>query len=891
MRYGAGQVVVKDADGGRLSNVLGKGERIALSKLAVEHLEKTGRPFRIAIDAAIWQFQHQASQGGQNPELRTLYYRLIRLLALPIHPLFVYDGPNKPLTKRNKTVSRYGTCLANELSKKLILAFHYPVHSAPGEAEAECAMLQKEGIVDAVMSQDVDALMWGSTMTLKDWSQEGTRGNRTATHVSVLKAREIKARTKLDADGMILVALLSGGDYDTTGLQSFGPSLACEIAKAGFGAELLELIRKGDSKSLEQWRQRLQHELEYNERSSFRTKHKALRVPETFPDDTVLKYYTQPAVTSGDDLQRLRERLSEAWDQDIDLSSLRAYVARTFDWSFEGGAKKFIRTMAPALLAHQLRRGLPNMAVTSMDQIKERRIHYISDGMPELRVAVIPADVVGLDLSVEEDNPVCNEHLLDENQTEADHDSGRLGDRYARGAPQTSALASPAKAKKLPPWDPSQPEKMWISESIVRLGVPLLVEQWEQKQRDPLVGPKKLAARKGAKSKAKDDKMKPGALDAFFKISKPGIGPSESVEKCASLMPAVKRQPWQANRPSEQNHQPVNDTAIPKTPTKRASKVSSTSPSPKVDQYFRRLVAAPLAGLDRSEEGTLGVQLPANARYSALGLYGADANSSDVEATSTPIQRRTSAEKHSRSSTSESTEDQDLPTQPTSNLLFTIEASSVKFSRAPPAAAPRSTQSSIGGNDLEVELLNRDGTSFQESILVSSSPAQQPRHVSPIESFSVTPPPRSPSYQSLPSPSHLLSTVTQRKKTQSKTRPREHLNANSTPVTSSSSKPTTINLPSHDLQSSIEDIFRSFQATDLRRITQQYPPTTAAPHSPSIAMVLGNLESHSWKKKILLSRDSLPGTWKELDDGINGFDPSQIVHRPPRVSLIDLTSD
>lgn len=42
---------------------IGPGERIALCKLAIEKLEKTGRPLRIAIDISIWQFQHQAGKG------------------------------------------------------------------------------------------------------------------------------------------------------------------------------------------------------------------------------------------------------------------------------------------------------------------------------------------------------------------------------------------------------------------------------------------------------------------------------------------------------------------------------------------------------------------------------------------------------------------------------------------------------------------------------------------------------------------------------------------------------------------------------------------------------------------------------------------------------------
>lgn len=42
---------------------IGPGTRIALSKLAAEHLQSTGRPLRIAIDISIWLFQIQSSKG------------------------------------------------------------------------------------------------------------------------------------------------------------------------------------------------------------------------------------------------------------------------------------------------------------------------------------------------------------------------------------------------------------------------------------------------------------------------------------------------------------------------------------------------------------------------------------------------------------------------------------------------------------------------------------------------------------------------------------------------------------------------------------------------------------------------------------------------------------
>lgn len=40
----------------------------------------------------------------KNPELATLFARCSRLLALPIMPLFVFDGPNRPKIKCGKNV-------------------------------------------------------------------------------------------------------------------------------------------------------------------------------------------------------------------------------------------------------------------------------------------------------------------------------------------------------------------------------------------------------------------------------------------------------------------------------------------------------------------------------------------------------------------------------------------------------------------------------------------------------------------------------------------------------------------------------------------------------------------------------------------------------------------
>lgn len=44
------------------------------------------------------------AQAGENPELRTFFYRLSMLAERPVHVIFVVDGPLRPKVKRGKHV-------------------------------------------------------------------------------------------------------------------------------------------------------------------------------------------------------------------------------------------------------------------------------------------------------------------------------------------------------------------------------------------------------------------------------------------------------------------------------------------------------------------------------------------------------------------------------------------------------------------------------------------------------------------------------------------------------------------------------------------------------------------------------------------------------------------
>ncbi|KAI2777182.1 hypothetical protein F4815DRAFT_302778 [Daldinia loculata] len=570
---------------------IGTGKRISLTKLAVEKLEETGRPLRIAIDIAIWQFQVQAGRGGSNPAVRTLFYRLLRLLGLSIQPIFVFDGPRKPVFKRNKRSGR-GDGVATAMAKRMIRLFGFQVHDAPGEAEAECALLQQTGIVDAVLSEDVDTIMFGCTRTLRNWSSEGTRGSKTPTHVSMYDTQGLlESGAGLDREGMVLVALMSGGDYLPEGIPGAGIKVACEAARAGFGKALCRL-KKSDTSEISSWKEWLAYELQHNESGFFKTRHKALSIPEDFPNIDVLRYYTHPVVSPASTLERLRQ---QQWDQPVDVQGLREFVRETFDWSYRIGAIKFIRVLAPCLLVRKLitrsTRGdresdsievLEKQESELVRSITSKRAHFSTDSTPELRISFVPTKIVGYDFQEEPDEVI---------------DYGRDGlalnsdEEFEPAAEDEGAEAVGKTSKK--PFNPVEPDLFWLPETIAKLGIPITVEDWEEAQRA------KLAPRQ--KAKAPKQKSKPvgttsRALDKFVKVTKNVPRNTEASKNNTPVSPTPSRvsSPFGIPRIPSQNLPPPAPTRTSQTSqktrpirsskqTKSKSTARNASPTPRPD--------------------------------------------------------------------------------------------------------------------------------------------------------------------------------------------------------------------------------------------------------------------------------------------------------------------
>lgn len=357
------------------------------------------RALRLGIDASLWLFHAQQSSGGSNPALRLLFYRLAKLLALPVLVLFVFDGPDRPAWKRGKQVKGRQHAVEQPLTE-LIEAFGFSWMRAPGEAEAQLASMSREGVLDAVVTDDADALLFGAQVVIRNWGKNlsGTKASKTSEEVdpppqatqatqaaqaedgdlqlsgsdrdhliTMYTAHDLVASEEmgLDRDALVLIALMSGGDYDTTGLAQCGVKIALALARAGFGTALVRAFRSAYptpsstattssafSAFLGTWLEGVREELRTNARGFLPSRRPKLAdALDGFlgtPDSRrVLAYYLYPVTT----------RREVDWSKSTpDMARLAALAQMQFKWAPDAVLAKFRTTVVPGVVVRRVRR-------------------------------------------------------------------------------------------------------------------------------------------------------------------------------------------------------------------------------------------------------------------------------------------------------------------------------------------------------------------------------------------------------------------------------------------------------------------------------------------------------------------------------------------------------
>ncbi|GMP61679.1 hypothetical protein CsSME_00024050 [Camellia sinensis var. sinensis] len=229
---------------------------------------------RVAVDLSFWIVQHETAIRAytRNPHLRLTFFRTINLFSkFGALPVFVVDGTPSPL-KSQARILRFFRASGMDLSNlpvaeegvsverngaftkcvqecvELLELLGMPVLKAKGEAEALCAQLNSEGHVDACITSDSDAFLFGAHCVIKHIRPNSKEP------FECYNASDVESGLGLKRNHLIAISLLVGNDHDLKGVQGIGIDTALRFVKSFSEDEILTRlseIGKGETLQLQ----------------------------------------------------------------------------------------------------------------------------------------------------------------------------------------------------------------------------------------------------------------------------------------------------------------------------------------------------------------------------------------------------------------------------------------------------------------------------------------------------------------------------------------------------------------------------------------------------------------------------------------------------------------
>ncbi|KAG0702938.1 hypothetical protein DFH29DRAFT_998893 [Suillus ampliporus] len=211
-------------------------------------------------------------------------------------------------------------------TQRILNAFNMQWITAAGEAEAQLALMNNARIINAVMTDDSDAFVFGAWTVLRNSS--------------------------FSADTTATIKMYTTSDYDKNGLPGCGHETALGLVRCMKTSVLRDAGcgRNSPDQTLKQWRMDAQHHLMNNPTGELGRAHPALAraLPDSFPDLCILNLYSKPAVTPLTELPILYSPAPP------DLAPLALLVQQLLGWDPKKLVCSFRSNIWPIMILHEL---------------------------------------------------------------------------------------------------------------------------------------------------------------------------------------------------------------------------------------------------------------------------------------------------------------------------------------------------------------------------------------------------------------------------------------------------------------------------------------------------------------------------------------------------------
>ncbi|KAK0464511.1 uncharacterized protein EV420DRAFT_1048004 [Desarmillaria tabescens] len=363
----------------------------SLTTLSLAKYDSPSKGFRLGIDVQPWFHHTNSSKMGENPRLRLLFFRCKHLLGYPILPLFMFDQNPQRHTSNHP--------LTEELTEgfiHIIKAFGFQWRYAPGDPLAELAYLNREGFIDAVLTDDVAVWVFGALTVWRNPSSS----HPNAKHPEKQTTYKIyDGVTQKHRSAMLIVLLCTRSQP-----RWCNTSTSLRLAKSKCAVELYEAVttRPHDSEELQNFLTRWRGQL-----CGYLQVHKSLLshyVPDNFPELPHLASYIYPDVSPSLEIYSHNMWTSKRFEPS--LPKLARICEILFEWGWKDRilarfhsniwgpvAVRILRRqhLCPSLLDAEVFRpfgGDGGEAGKVIDKIVNSRRHHSTGETPEYRVMV-----------------------------------------------------------------------------------------------------------------------------------------------------------------------------------------------------------------------------------------------------------------------------------------------------------------------------------------------------------------------------------------------------------------------------------------------------------------------------------------------------------------------